>query len=120
MLDYNLNSLVGPRCTELKVETPDKYRFQPRTLLQQLITVYLNLCKSKEFIQAVARDGRSYKKELFTKAAEILTRHGLKLDRDVKVLKKFVSDVEEVIEREAAGEEVLGEVPEEFLGKRNL
>ncbi|RIA98699.1 ubiquitin elongating factor core-domain-containing protein [Glomus cerebriforme] len=115
MLDYNLNSLVGPRCTELKVKNQEKYRFQPRTLLQQLITIYLNLCKSKEFIQAVARDGRSYRKELFSKAANILMKYSLKLDRDVKVLENFVNDVEEVIKKEAAGEEELGEVPDEFL-----
>jgi len=115
MLDYNLNSLVGPKCTELKVKNPEKYRFQPRTLLQQLITVYLNLCKSREFIQAVARDGRSYRKELFSKAANILMKYGLKLDRDIKVLEKFVNDVEEVIKQEVAGEEELGEVPDEFL-----
>ena len=120
MLDYNLNSLVGPRCTELKVKNPEKYRFQPRTLLQQLITVYLNLCKSKEFIQAVARDGRSYKKELFSKAANILTKYSLKLNRDVRILEKFVNDVEEVIKQEEVGEILLGDVPDEFLGKRNL
>ncbi|EXX53635.1 hypothetical protein RhiirA5_349834 [Rhizophagus irregularis] len=115
MLDYNLNSLVGPKCTGLKVKNREKYRFQPRILLQQLITVYLNLSKSKEFIQAVAKDGRSYSKELFLKAFSILKEHGLKLDRDIKVLEKFVNNVEEVIKQEEQGEEELGDIPEDFL-----
>lgn len=120
MLDYNLNSLVGPKCTGLKVKNREKYRFQPRILLQQLVTVYLNLCKNKEFIQAVANDGRSYSKELFLKAFSILKEHGLKLDRDIKVLEKFVNNVEEVIKQDEQGEEELGEIPEDFLGKINL
>ncbi len=120
MLDYNLLSLVGPKCTELKVKNQDKYRFQPRILLQQLISVYLNLCKSKEFIQAVARDGRSYDKELFSKAAKILRRCGLKLDRDLEILEKFVVDVEEVIKLDKADVDDFGDIPEEFMGKYNF
>ncbi|GBC03242.1 hypothetical protein RclHR1_05020019 [Rhizophagus clarus] len=115
MLDYNLNSLVGPKCTGLKVKNQEKYRFQPRILLQQLMTVYLNLCENREFIQAVAKDGRSYRKELFLKAFEILRKYGLKLDRDIKILENFVNDVEEVIKQEVEGEEELGDIPEDFL-----
>ena len=63
---------------------------------------------------------RSYKKELFSKAANILTKYSLKLNRDVRILEKFVNDVEEVIKQEEVGEILLGDVPDEFLGKRNL
>ncbi|CAG8526533.1 3489_t:CDS:10 [Diversispora eburnea] len=107
MMDYNLVSLVGPKCTELKVKNPEKYRFQPRELLSQLINIYLNLCDRKEFIQAVARDGRSYHKDHFSKAAGILLKKNLKSEKDVEKLKEFVDNVEEVVKNEAAKEEEL-------------
>ena len=73
MLDYNLESLVGSKCRELKVKDPSKYQFNPKTLLQTLATIYINLADEQEFIAAVARDGRSFNKELFKKAVHILS-----------------------------------------------
>ncbi|CAG8451055.1 10824_t:CDS:2 [Racocetra fulgida] len=118
MLDYNLKSLVGPKCTELKVRNPETYSFRPKDLLSQLVNIYLNLCKHKEFIQAVARDRRSYDRAYFSKAASILLKFGLNSEKNVSVLEKFVNEVEKTIKLELEGEEELGDVPEEFLGKR--
>lgn len=114
MLDYNLVQLVGPKCTELKVANPEKYHFEPRKLLSEIIDVYLNL-NSEKFVEAVARDGRSYKKEYFSKAASILQKHGLKQADDIHALEKFINRVEIAIQSGADEEEELGEVPDEFL-----
>lgn len=114
MLDYNLVQLVGPKCTDLKVANPEKYHFEPRKLLSEIIDVYLNL-NSDKFVEAVARDGRSYRKEYFSKAASILQKHGLKQTDDIHALEKFVNRVEIAIQSGADEEEELGEVPDEFL-----
>lgn len=116
MLDYNLVQLVGPKCTELKVANPEKYHFQPRKLLSEIMDVYLNL-NSPTFVEAVARDGRSYRKEYFSKAASILQKHNLKSIDDIRALEKFVNQVELAIQSGVEEEEELGEVPDEFLGK---
>lgn len=116
MLDYNLVQLVGPKCTELKVANPEKYHFQPRKLLSEIMDVYLNL-NSPTFVEAVARDGRSYRKEYFSKAASILQKHALKSTDDIRALEKFVNQVELAIQSGVEEEEELGEVPDEFLGK---
>lgn len=115
MLDYNLAQLVGPKCTELKVKNPQKYHFQPRQLLSELINIYLNL-QTPTFVQAVARDTRSYRQEYFSKAASILQKYSLKSSDDIASLKKFVDQVEYAVKHEAQEEEELGEVPDEFLG----
>ncbi|KAF0531124.1 Ubiquitin conjugation factor E4 [Gigaspora margarita] len=115
MLDYNLKSLVGPKCTELKVRNPETYSFKPKELLSQLVKIYLNLCKRKEFVYAVARDKRSYDKKYFSKAASILSNKGLFSQKNVSELEKFVNEVEETIKSENEDEEELGEVPDEFL-----
>ena len=117
MLDYNLDALVGPRCSELKVKNPEKYKFQPRALLVDILEVYLSLSEQGEFARAVANDGRSYKKELFEKAAKICAKfHLLKSDNEVEKLRLFVVKVEEM-KATIEAEEDLGEVPDEFLGE---
>lgn len=114
MLDYNLVQLVGPKCTELKVKNPEKYHFRPRNLLSEIIDVYLNL-NSDTFVASVARDGRSYRKEYFSKAASILQKHNLKSADEISALGKFVSRVERSVQSTEEEEEELGEVPDEFL-----
>ncbi|KAI8381300.1 ubiquitin elongating factor core-domain-containing protein [Radiomyces spectabilis] len=114
MLDYNLSQLVGPKCTELKVKNREKYHFRPRTLLSDIIDIYLNL-NTTTFIEAVARDGRSYRKEYFSKAASILSKHGLKHQDHIAALEQFVNRVEEAIKLGVEEEEELGDVPDEYL-----
>lgn len=56
MLDYNLSQLCGPKCTELKVrDAMNRFTWDPRFLLQQIVHVYLNL-SSEKFAQYIAND----------------------------------------------------------------
>jgi len=114
MLDYNLDALVGPRCNDLRVDNKDKYHFNPRQLLSDVVQVYLNLGDQDAFVRAVAGDGRSYKKELFEHAASICSRNNLKSPAEIEQLRLFVVQVEEQkVTLEA--EEDLGDIPDEFL-----
>ena len=115
MLDYNLDALVGPRCNDLRVDNREKYHFNPRQLLSDVVQVYLNLGEQDVFIRAVAGDGRSYKKELFEKAAKICSRSSLKSPAEIEGLMLFVAKVEEA-KALIEAEEDLGEIPDEFLG----
>ncbi|KAG2356286.1 ubiquitin elongating factor core-domain-containing protein [Suillus spraguei] len=114
MLDYNLDALVGPKCGELRVQDPEKYKFSPRQLLSDILQVYINLSDQEEFVRAVANDGRSYKKELFEAAMETARRVPLKTEAEIRVVGSFVSRVEEM-KTTIEAEEDLGEIPEEFL-----
>lgn len=55
MLNFNLQQLCGPKCNNLKVRNPDKYGWEPRRLLGQLIDIYLHL-DCDEFAAALAGD----------------------------------------------------------------
>lgn len=68
MLDYNLGIMVGPKQLNLKVGNPKEYDFRPKELLSNIATVYLNLAEQQTFLQAIARDGRSYKPANFEQA----------------------------------------------------
>jgi ubiquitin conjugation factor E4 B len=47
-------------------------------LLVKLVDIFLHLSQRPEFVQAVAKDGRSYSKNTFSRACDIMSRHGLK------------------------------------------
>ncbi|EEB98380.1 hypothetical protein MPER_02122, partial [Moniliophthora perniciosa FA553] len=115
MLDYNLVALAGPKYQTLKVREPEKLRFEPKTLLSDLIQIFLNLSSEKEFVRAVAGDGRSYSREIFERAEGIAKRAGLKTETELAKLREFVEKVE-VAKSTMEEEDDSGEVPDEFLG----
>lgn len=113
-LNYVLDMLAGPRSSELRTKDMEKYGFNPAQLLSSVLSVYLNLAEEPEFIQAVATEGRSYKKELFERAGSVAEKKVLKTADEVKNLNKFVNKVEEL--REAMDEEEIDDFPDEFQG----
>ncbi|CCD22450.1 ubiquitin-ubiquitin ligase UFD2 NDAI_0A02930 [Naumovozyma dairenensis CBS 421] len=116
MLNYNLESLVGPKCGELKVSNPEAYSFNPKELLKSLCTIYINLCAEEEFIDAVSRDTRSFKVSLFERAVNILGRKiGLVSPEFCDKLMKFAKAAQEKKDEEEENDLELGEVPDEFL-----
>jgi len=115
MLDYNLDAMVGPKSTQLKVKEPDKYQFRPRDLLSSIVGVYLNLRKKENLVMAVARDGRSYKPSTFDAATKILKDRSLKSGPEVEAWEKFGQMVKKAKELDDQAEEDLGEIPDEFL-----
>ena len=116
MLDYNVDTMVGPKSYNLKVANLQEYGFNPRSLLSDIVDVYLNLIDKENFIFAIARDGRSYKPGNFQKAAEILNRWGLKSPDEMASWERLQKKVKKAKEIDEQEEEDLGEVPDEFLG----
>lgn len=43
MSDYNLDALANPRCRNMIIKNPEKYRFDPKHLLGNILQVFLNL-----------------------------------------------------------------------------
>ncbi|KAI9843901.1 MAG: hypothetical protein M1837_006055 [Sclerophora amabilis] len=115
MLDYNLDAMVGPKSSDLKVNEPEQYGFQPKILLSEIVDVYLNLRERSSFVDAVARDGRSYKPANFEKATLILSRHALKAPEELAAWKALGERFKKAKELDDQAEEDLGEIPDEFL-----
>lgn len=114
MLNYNLESLVGPKRGLLKVEDAKKYHFDPKTLLSDFIDVYLNLGPKPDFVKAVASDGRSYKPSNFEAASHLL-QSSLQKPLEVVLawddLRKRVAEAKEELDQEELD---LGDIPPEF------
>lgn len=116
MLNYNLVSLVGPKCGELKVKEPEKYSFHPKQLLKALTTVYVNLAGEDEFVSAIARDSRSFRVELFVRAVQILQgRIGLVSEEFCSKLMDLAKVAEERKGAEEEEDMEYGDAPDEFL-----
>ncbi|KAI1135742.1 ubiquitin conjugation factor E4 [Hypoxylon sp. FL0543] len=113
MLNYNLESLVGPKRGNLKVKDSRKYHFDPKTLLSDFIDIYLNLAPKPAFIEAVAADGRSYKPANFDTATNLLERIH-KPPEAIAAWKALIGKFAEAKERQAQAELDLGEIPPEF------
>lgn len=115
MVDYTLDTLVGPKSLNLKVDDPGKYQFHPKTLLGEFIDIFLNLGVSDNFVMAVARDGRSYKPANFDAASRILNKLNFKSATDIEEWEKLKNKFKKAKEMDDQAEEDLGEVPDEFL-----
>jgi ubiquitin conjugation factor E4 B len=115
MLDYNLEQMVGPKQGQLRVKDQHTYHFNPKALLSDLMSVFLNLGTQPSFLLAVARDGRSYKPEIFEQALRIMVRAGLKSPEELNSFRRLAKKIAQVHAADQQEEEELGEIPDEFL-----
>ncbi|KAF6135192.1 hypothetical protein GIB67_035263 [Kingdonia uniflora] len=117
MLNYFLLQLVGPQRKCLRLKDPEKYEFQPKLLLKQIVKIYVHLSRGDKeniFPTAISKDDRSYNGDLFTAAANILGKIG----EDGRLIREFVElgDKAKVLTSEALDiEAALGEIPDDFL-----
>lgn len=115
MLDYNLEILVGPKSQNLRVEdSARKYHFNPKTLMPDVVEIFLNLGGAQSFVEAVADDGRSYKPETFKKASQIMTKKNLKAPEELEAWDQFTARVAKAKEVLDQAEQDFGDAPEEF------
>lgn len=115
MVNYTLDIIVGPKSANLKVENKEEvYKFDPRQLLGEFAQIYLNLGVSDRFIEAVARDGRSYKPENFESAHRVLKRYSLCSPQELIQWATLKSRFAKAKELEEQDEMDLGEMPDEF------
>lgn len=131
MLNYFLRFLVGPERKQLKVPNPDKYGWDPKKMLSQIMKIYMHLAMADEragasggggsgnvggnFATSVVRDGRSYSQELFLEAQAIAERYNLLTLEEVEYFQNFIEKLQTQVTADAKEDEMLGEIPDEFL-----
>jgi ubiquitin conjugation factor E4 B len=55
-LNFSLDSLIGKKGLKLKVNNPEAYNFEPRTLLSHIISMYANMSSEVVFKKNVIND----------------------------------------------------------------
>lgn len=113
MLNFNLQQLCGKKCKDLKVRNPDKYGWEPRRLLSQLVDIYLHLDCDK-FAEALAGDERSFRKELFEDAAARLERISIKTATQIEQFRALAVKAFHILENNQKADDWLADAPDEF------
>jgi len=113
MLNFNVKQLTGAKCKNLKVRTPEKYGFEPKKTLDKLTDIYLHL-DGDEFANAVAKDERSYSKDVFDDCLFLLKRTLLKTEVEIDRFRKFADKVEKIYEEINKVAMDLDDAPDEF------
>ncbi|CAK1555609.1 unnamed protein product [Leptosia nina] len=113
MLNFNLQQLCGPKCNNLKVRHPDKYGWEPRRLLSQLVDIYLHL-DSPQFHAALAADERSFRKELFEEAAVRLAKSCIKTPTQIERFKTIADSAYQIAISNQQKSDEFADAPEEF------
>ena len=57
---------------KFKIKNPERFHFEPKELLVNIITMYSNMSVLQRFKENVIADGRSYQDETVDKAVKIL------------------------------------------------
>ncbi|KAH9881713.1 hypothetical protein IAQ61_000440 [Plenodomus lingam] len=115
MLDYNLEALVSPdKRKDLQVDNPEDYGWNPRTMLQEVSDVYLNLRDKQSFIDAVATDGRSYRSSYWDEAYRILQKLSLKTPEELAQWQDMGQRIAAAKQQADMVEADLGEYPDEY------
>lgn len=113
MLNFNLQQLCGPKCKNLKVRRPEKYGWEPRRLLSQLVDIYLHL-DSPQFHAALAADERSFRKELFEEAAVRLAKSCIKTSTEIERFKALADNAYQIVVSNQQKSDEFADAPEEF------
>ncbi|XP_068617727.1 ubiquitin conjugation factor E4 B [Battus philenor] len=113
MLNFNLQQLCGPKCKNLKVRRPEKYGWEPRRLLSQLVDIYLHL-DTPQFHAALAADERSFRKALFEEAAVRLAKSCIKTPSEIERFKALADNAYQIALSNQQKSDEFADAPEEF------
>ena len=71
-LNFCLDQLTTQKGLKFKIKDPERFHFEPKELLINIISMYANMSHLDSFKKNVVSDGRSYSDETFEKAVKIL------------------------------------------------
>ena len=113
-LTYYINKLVGPSVNELKVKNQDRYHFQPRVLLKEMITIFLHLSSSTAFLEKVAMDERSYSEDIFNRAYSIIKRRDILDPPAIRLFFQKKNDIALIHSSQQNFLDSIGDIPEQY------
>ena len=100
------------------MNNPQKYNFEPKELLANIINMYANMGREEIFRKNIVNDSRSFKSEIFTKGLKIINNQKKGVVVDQSQIKKFEILVKNllILSCDLENEEMYYEnIPEEFL-----
>ncbi|MEW5316627.1 MAG: hypothetical protein WDW38_007987 [Sanguina aurantia] len=116
--DSSANGFLSGSMTSLKIRDPEKYSFNPRELLQGIVQIYLHVSSADregKFAECVGTDERSFRPEMFSEAASVLSQSGL-LSEQERIQLEMLSQRATASSMDVEGEcDMMQDAPEEFV-----
>ena len=72
-LNFCLDQITTEKGLKFKIKDPERFHFEPKSLLVNIISMYANMSMLDKFKENIVKDGRSYSDETFEKAVKILS-----------------------------------------------
>eukprot|EP01117_Protostelium_nocturnum_P005529 TRINITY_DN1996_c0_g1_i3.p1 TRINITY_DN1996_c0_g1~~TRINITY_DN1996_c0_g1_i3.p1 ORF type:complete len:1038 (-),score=359.79 TRINITY_DN1996_c0_g1_i3:65-3178(-) len=88
-LNHFFDVLCGPKCINLKVKNPEKYKFSPKDLLRKIGLIMTQFIGTQPFTSSLTED-QDFSVEVLSKAQYFITRENLLPPNDMEKLIKFV------------------------------
>ncbi len=109
-----LKTFVDPTTFVTNRQLLSKHRFEREIVLSDLLQIYTNLDIDDRLSNEIVKDGRSYKKEYFSKALQKASNEHY---TGVDILEKFENLINKLSTtvNEEEDEEIYGEIPEKYL-----
>lgn len=104
-VNFCLDQMVTQKGLKFKIKNPDRFYFEPKDLLIDLVTMYSNMSHLDKFKESVIKDGRSYSIETFEKAVKILNSTKKNIIVDGKYREKFEKLAAELQSMKAVAEQ---------------
>lgn len=114
MFNNFLLKLVGPNKIALKVHDFEEIEFNPKQLVRDICSLYINLGDKESFRLATAQDEVNYSPMLFARAENVLRKIGTDLEM-IPRIQRFAEQVKEMSEMNEMEEEMFADAPDEFI-----
>eukprot|EP00727_Mastigamoeba_balamuthi_P005555 m51a1_g1619 hypothetical protein (1130) ;mRNA; r:224458-228807 len=118
MLDYFFTHLAGAGSEALRRSKPERFSFDMRTLLKQIVGIYVALGAlpdSEPFIEQIAQDGRCFKPEAFEEAVSWAQESAVVSADEAAELRQVIARATKIKSSDEVLEEMLGDIPDEFV-----
>ncbi|KRH92649.1 Ubiquitin fusion degradation protein-2, partial [Pseudoloma neurophilia] len=112
ILNCNLKTIVGPKCSNLAIKSPEKYGFFPKEFLAKILRIYLTMDNEK-YLQTIVSDLSYFNIQLFKKCLYLIDSKGIfNKNEESEDFKLFVNKLEKIQKDTIEDDDI---VPDEFI-----
>ncbi len=109
-----LKTFVDPTTFVTNRQLLSKHKFQKEIVLSDLLQIYVNLDINEKLSNEIVRDGRSYKREYFSKALQKASNEHYTGVDTLERFENLISKLATAVNQEE-DQEIYGEIPEKYL-----
>lgn len=111
ILNCNLRTIAGPKCSNLVIRNPEAYGFRPKEFLRNILKIYLEM-KEQKYLETIVSDFSYFNIQLFMKALQIVETKSILTCTDAEDFRVFVKNLEDTQKETVEDDDI---IPDEFI-----